>query len=40
MAQELGGPLTNDSQSNFMTDDVWTVHTTYHVEMLYPKNVQ
>jgi len=39
MAQELGGPLTIDSRAEFMQDDAWTVHTTYHVEMLYPKNV-
>jgi predicted dehydrogenase len=40
MAQELGGPLTIDARAEFMTNDVWTVHSTYHVEMLYPKNVQ
>ncbi len=40
LAQELGGPLTIDAHAEFMTDDVWTVHSTYHVEMLYPKNVQ
>ena len=40
MAQELGGPLTIDAHAEFMTDDVWTVHSTYHVEMLYPKNIQ
>ena len=40
MGQELGGPLTIDAQADFMTNDAWTVHTTYHVEMLYPKNVQ
>jgi predicted dehydrogenase len=40
MGQELGGPLTIDAQVEFMQDDAWTVHTTYHVEMLYPKNVQ
>jgi predicted dehydrogenase len=40
MAQELGGPLTVDAHAEFMTNDAWTVHTTYHVEMLYPKNVQ
>ncbi len=39
MGQELGGPLTIDAQADFMTNDAWTVHTTYHVEMLYPKNV-
>ena len=40
MGQELGGPLTIDARAEFMTNDVWTVHSTYHVEMLYPKNVQ
>lgn len=39
MAQELGGPLTIDAHAEFMRDDAWTVHSTYHVEMLYPKNV-
>ncbi|MGC9943485.1 MAG: Gfo/Idh/MocA family oxidoreductase [Verrucomicrobiota bacterium] len=40
MGQELGGPLTVESHAQFMTNDVWTVHTTYHVEMLYPQNVR
>ena len=40
MGQELGGPLTVDARAEFMHNDAWTVHTTYHVEMLYPKNVQ
>ncbi len=40
MGQELGGPLTVESHAQFMTHDVWTVHTNYHVEMLYPKNVR
>ena len=40
MGQELGGPLTVEAQAGFMTHDAWTVHTTYHVEMLYPKNVR
>jgi predicted dehydrogenase len=40
MGQELGGPMTIESHAEFMTDDAWTVHTTYHVEMLYPKKVQ
>ena len=40
MGQELGGPLTVDARAEFMTNDAWTVHTTYHVEMLYPKKVQ
>lgn len=40
MAQELGGPLTVNAKAKFMHDDVWTVHTKYHVEMLYPNDVQ
>lgn len=40
MGQELGGPLTIDSHAEFMQHDVWTVHTTYHFEMQYPKDVQ
>jgi len=39
MGQELGGPLTVDARAEFMKDDAWTVHTTYHVEMQYPNNV-
>jgi myo-inositol 2-dehydrogenase / D-chiro-inositol 1-dehydrogenase len=40
MGQQLGGPLTVEAEAQFMTHDVWTVHTTYHVEMEYPKNVK
>ena len=40
MGQELGGPLTVEALADFMQNDVWTVHTTYHVEMTYPKNVR
>ena len=40
MGQELGGPINVESHAEFMTDDAWTVHTTYHVEMSYPKNVR
>jgi hypothetical protein len=40
MGQELGGPTSIDAHAEFMTNDVWTVHGTYHVEMLYPNNVQ
>jgi predicted dehydrogenase len=40
MGQELGGPLTIDAHAEFMTNDAWTVHTTYQVEMRYPKNVR
>lgn len=40
MGQELGGPLTVDARAQFMHNDAWTVHTTYHVEMAYPNHVQ
>ena len=40
MGQELGGPNTIEAKADFMTDDVWTVHQHYHVEMLYPGGVQ
>ena len=39
MGQELGGPLTIDARAEFMQHDLWTVHTTYHVELSYPKSV-
>lgn len=39
MGQENGGPKTIEATAQFMTNDVWTVHTTYHVEMLYPNDV-
>ena len=40
MGQELGGPRTVEARAEFMHDDVWTVHTTYHVEMEYPHGVR
>jgi myo-inositol 2-dehydrogenase/D-chiro-inositol 1-dehydrogenase len=40
MGQELGGPSTIEARAQFMHNDVWTVHTTYHVEMQYPGKVQ
>lgn len=40
MGQELGGPLSIDAKATFMTDDVWTVHHHYHVEMEFPDKVQ
>jgi len=40
MGQELGGPMTVEAHADFMMNDVWTVHRTYHVEMLYPNDVQ
>jgi predicted dehydrogenase len=40
MGMELSGPSSIDARAEFMADDVWTVHSTYHVEMLYPNSVQ
>jgi predicted dehydrogenase len=40
MGQHLGGPSVVEAKADFMTNDVWTVHRGYHVEMLYPDNVQ
>jgi predicted dehydrogenase len=40
MGQELGGPKTIEARASFFKDDVVTVHSAYHVEMLYPNNVQ
>lgn len=40
LGMELGGPLSVDAKAEFMHDDVWTVHTTYHAEMMYPGNIK
>jgi myo-inositol 2-dehydrogenase/D-chiro-inositol 1-dehydrogenase len=40
LGQELGGPVTIDAKAEFMQDDVWNVHTKYHVEMMYPGDIQ
>ncbi len=40
MGQQLGGPSIIEAKADFMTNDVWTVHHGYHVEMLYPNDVQ
>ncbi len=40
LGMELSGPLSVNARAEFMKDDVWTVHTTYHVEMEYPGNIQ
>jgi predicted dehydrogenase len=40
IGQETGGPLTIDAKAEFMKDDVWTVHTRYHIEMTYPGDIQ
>ena len=39
IGMELSGPTTIEARATFMTDDVWTVHYTYHVEMMYPNGV-
>ena len=40
MGLEQGGPTTIEARADFMSGDVWTVHHTYHIEMLYPNGVQ
>ncbi len=40
MGLELGGPEKLEGRAAFMTNDVWTVHHTYHVEMAYPGGIQ
>lgn len=39
MGQQLGGPSTVSAKAGFMQNDQWTVHDTYHIEMLYPDGV-
>lgn len=40
LGQELGGPSKINAKADFMRNDVWTVHSTYHIEMEYPEGVQ
>lgn len=40
MGMELSGPLSVEAKAEFMKDDAWTVHTTYHAEMMYPGNIK
>ncbi|MEO8361647.1 MAG: Gfo/Idh/MocA family oxidoreductase [Vicinamibacteria bacterium] len=40
MSQELSGPSRIQASASFMTGDVWTVHHTYHVEMMYDNGVR
>ncbi|TAK92577.1 MAG: Gfo/Idh/MocA family oxidoreductase [Verrucomicrobia bacterium] len=40
MGLQLSGPQTIEARADFMQDDVWTVHRTYHVEMQYPGDIQ
>ncbi|RYD23327.1 MAG: Gfo/Idh/MocA family oxidoreductase [Verrucomicrobiaceae bacterium] len=40
MGHELGGPSKINAKADFMKNDVWTVHSTYHIELGYPDDVQ
>ncbi len=40
MGAELSGPTSIEAKADFMTNDVWTVHQHYHVEMVYPGGVR
>ena len=39
MGLERSGPTTIDAKADFMTNDVWTVHHGYHVEMGFANDV-
>lgn len=40
MGMELSGPQTVEGRAEFMKNDVWTVHHTYHIEMTYANGVR
>ena len=40
MGMELSGPISVESKADFMTDDVWTVHSNYHVDLMYKSGVK
>lgn len=40
LGMELSGPTTISGTAEFMTNDVWTVHQGYHVEMQYANGVE
>ena len=40
MGMELSGPRQVNAHAEFMKNDVWTVHSTYHVELNYANGVQ
>lgn len=40
LGAELGGPSTIDARAEFMKDDVFTVHRTYHAELMFPNEVK
>lgn len=39
MGEQLGGPSIVTGKAGFMQNDQWTVHDTYHIDMLYPNDV-
>lgn len=39
MGMELSGPTSIDAKADFMQNDMWTVHHTYHIEMGYANGV-
>jgi predicted dehydrogenase len=40
LGMELSGPLSVVANAEFMKDDVWTVHTSYHAELMYPGDIK
>jgi myo-inositol 2-dehydrogenase / D-chiro-inositol 1-dehydrogenase len=40
LGMELSGPMSVEATAEYMKDDVWTVHTTYHAEMIYPGDIK
>ncbi len=40
LGAEHGGPRAVEARAEFMRDDLWTVHRTYHVELEYPGGVR
>lgn len=40
MSMELSGPTSIEGTTQFMKNDLWTVHGVYHVEMSYANGVQ
>lgn len=40
LGMELSGPDSVDAKAEFMKNDVWTVHTSYHAELSYRGNIQ
>jgi predicted dehydrogenase len=40
LGRELSGPVAIEGRAEFMTDDLWTVHRGYHVELGYEDGVR